>query len=140
MLCENDDVDETELRYTRQETTSDSLRFEEVKSEIAESKSSDYDTVRSSQSTVLHDDQEVDTTTDEMIRDALDLRLQDKTLQRKEELMSRCSKSKIEFDDQEKEVTSSLSVRRTYEEYDYESSSFKSYSSCHSERSLASEN
>ena len=84
------------------------MRFKEVKSRIARSQTSSYDIIESSQSSVLHDDKEVDTTTDEMIRDSLSLRLQDKALQRKRKRLSRRTEQETEFNDQEEEVKSTI--------------------------------
>ena len=84
------------------------MRFKEVKSRIARSQTSSYDTIESSQSSVLHDDKEVDTTTDEMIKNSLSLRFQDKTLQRKRKRLNRRTEQKIEFNNQKKKIKNTI--------------------------------
>lgn len=98
----------TELQHTWQRTVSHCYSIEEMISWAGRCKIQNYNTIGSSQLAILHNNEEINMTTNQIIRDTCRLQFSDTALQENEELLSRYSQQKTRFDDQEERKDNTL--------------------------------
>ena len=98
MLCKKAIQNRTKLWHTQQRNACNSERIMTMKLLSQRNRTSDNCEIRSSKSTILHDDQEVKHKTSTISRNISRLQLHNSTLQRKRQCMNRCTKLMIRSD------------------------------------------